>query len=458
MHFFESLKSLTFCLAAGCLFAPAIALAAASTPPTPDVALKPFSAGAPSSAGLAIAAIVNDEVVSGYDLDQRVRLLIGSSGVQPSPAEMNRIRAQVLRQLVDEKLKFQETKRLEVEVDASEVDDQLNYIAARNNTTIDDIKKQLGREGVALATLKNQIKADLQWNELVQGRYGHDINIDPGEVQRLIDKAKTNADKPQYDVVEIFLAVDSPDDDAKVKQQAMDVIEQIAQGRPFEQMAQNFSQDPSAANGGDIGWVFQGQLAPELDSWLRGARRGALTDHPIKTIAGYYVLAVKNTRNVTAPATSAGPLELKQIIVPLDAYASVETAKRVRDQVIAAASSVKSCDKLGPAFAGVAGTKFIDLGARPLKSLPPAYRERIAALAEGHVSTDPMRSDEGWITVALCRQALPPEADDEGASKGIPTEDDIKQQLFQQQLSMLSRRYLRDLRRDAVIDSRIAEQ
>src|SRR5262249_28554593 len=152
----------------------------------------------------------------GYDLDQRVKLLTGASGVQPTADEMARIRIQVLRELIDEKLKLQETKRLKVDVKDQEILDQLNYIASRNNSTADDIKKQLAKQGISITTLTDQIKADIAWNNLVQGRFGPDVNIDPGEVKRIMSDAKNNSDKPQYNVLQIFLAVDSPGDDAKV--------------------------------------------------------------------------------------------------------------------------------------------------------------------------------------------------------------------------------------------------
>ena len=177
-----NLRSLKLCLIAGCVLAPGIALAAAA-PPTPDVALKPFSAESKedqTGSGLAIAAIVNDEVISGYDLDQRVKLLIGASGVKPTGEEMERIRAQVLRELIDERLKLQETKRMKVEVKEQEIADQLSYIASRNNTTPDEIKKQLKQQGISIFTLTDQIKADIAWNELVQGRFCPDVSIDPG--------------------------------------------------------------------------------------------------------------------------------------------------------------------------------------------------------------------------------------------------------------------------------------
>ena len=202
--------------------------------------------------------------------------------------------------------------------------------------------------------------------------------------------------------------------------------------------------------------MTQGQLAPELDAWLRTAHRGEVTVQPIKTLAGYYILAVKDTRNVTAaPSDPKSGFDMRQIILPLDAYASAETAKRTREQLIAVASKVKGCDKLEAAFASIPGAKVMDIGHRPISSLPAPLQPMVAKLAPGSVSTEPLRTNEGWITLAVCGKEI---EQDEASTPGMPTENDIKERLFEQQMSMLSRRYLRDLRRDAVIDSRIAEQ
>jgi peptidyl-prolyl cis-trans isomerase SurA len=435
--------------------APVAAIAANLAAPTPEVALKPFSAELQDKTGteLTIAAIVNDEVISGFDLDQRVKLVIGASGVQPSPAEMERIRAQVLRSLIDEKLKNQEAKRLKVEVKDQEVVDQLNYIASRNNMTIDAIKKQLKDQGVSIFTLTDQIKTDIAWNELVQGRFGDTIKINPDEVKRIMNEAQTNGDKPQYNVLEIFLGVDSPADDAKVRQQALDLVDQVKHGHPFGQVAESFSQSPSAANGGDIGWVLPGQLPDELDAWLRTAHRGEMTMEPIKTIAGYYLLGIKDTRNVASGPTSAEtPLALKRILVRLGAYDSADKARHVKAELDAAAKQINGCENLQKVAASIPGAEIVDLGVKRLADLPPIDANRVVHLVTGQAAGPVERTQEGLDDIVLCGHA------EEAQKPGLPTENDIKERLFDQQMSMLSRRYLRDLRRDAVIDSRIAEQ
>ena len=439
------------------LFAPLTAGAAGSEAPTPQVALRPFAAETSGAPGmqLAIAAIVNDEVISGFDLDQRVRLIVGASGVEANPEEMQRIRAQILRSLIDEKLKYQEAKRLKVEVKDKEIVDQLTYVAQRNNMTVDDVKKELRQQGVSIFTLTDQIKVDLAWNMLVQGRFGSDVKISNEEVARIMNEMRSNSDKPQYAVLEIFLAVDSPSEDAKVKQQAKDLIEQVRQGRQFGQVAQSFSQSASAANGGEIGWVMAGQLPTELDNWIRRAHRGEMSVEPIHTLAGYYILGIRDTRNVaTGPSSAQTPLILKRIFVPLDAYASASTSKRVRDQLEAAAATVHGCEKLNAIASSVPNAKVIDIGTRRLADLQPELRPLVASLVTGTATREAVRTNAGWDVIVLCGHAEEQTAE----PTNLPTEQDVKEQLFEQQISMLSRRYLRDLRRDAVIDSRIAEQ
>jgi peptidyl-prolyl cis-trans isomerase SurA len=402
---------------------------------------------------MGIAAVVNDEVISGFDLDQRVRLVVSSSGVQPSKAELTRIRAQVLRNLIDEKLKLQEAKRLKVDVKDQDVVDQLKSIAEHNGMTVADIRKQLKGEGISIFTLTDQIKAEIAWQTLVQGRYGSEVNVSDQEIQRTLDDIKANVDKPQYRVVEIFLPVDSPDDADRVKQQADDLIQQLGHGAKFDEVAQQFSQAPTAANGGDVGWVTLGQLPKELDGWLEHAHRGQVTMQPIRTLAGYYILGVADTRNVaSAPHDPHTPMTLKRILVPLNAFASAARSSAVQNQLISVARKVKGCATLSKNVASLPGAKIVDLGTKTLAQLDRNDQARIMRLAPGEASPIPVRTNEGWETIVLCSVEEGPRE-----AQGVPSRQEIRQQLREQQLSMISRRYLRDLRRDAIIDTRIGQ-
>lgn len=401
------------------------------------------------NSSLGIAAIVNDEVISEYDLEQRVRLVVGSSGLKPGPEELIRLREQVLRNLVDEKLKMQEAERLKVEIEQQEIVNHLRSIAEGNGVTVEEIQRQLRDGGVSIFTLTDQIKADMAWNMMVQGRFRSQVKINQDEIQRVIQEARTNLDQPQYNVVEIFLPVDAPDMDARVKRQANDLIKEIQNRTDPLELARQFSQSASAANGGDIGWVTSGQLSDELDTWLKTTRRGSLTRDPIRTVGGYYILIVKNTRNVaTGPSSQETPLYLRRILVPLSTDASADKARRIWDQLEAAAKKVDGCNSLEGIAATIPGARVIDVGTKRLVDLELRDQQRVVSLVSGTAAGPIDRTNEGIDILVLCGHA-------EEQSIGVPTPSEVESRLFEQQLNMLSRRYLRDLRRDAVIDTRI---
>ena len=101
----------------------------------------------------AIAAIVNDQIISSYDLEQRVKLVMVSSGIPNTPENVSRIRGQVLRSLVDEYLQRQEAQRLNINVTQEELNTALGRIAQRSNMTVEQIEEFLKEGGVSRSAL-----------------------------------------------------------------------------------------------------------------------------------------------------------------------------------------------------------------------------------------------------------------------------------------------------------------
>ena len=396
-----------------------------------------------------IVATVNDEAISYFDLSQRVKLMVTSSGFQPSTEERKELETQVVRNLIDEKLKAQEIKRLEVTVDNKEIVEQLEAIAQRSNSTVPELRADLERRGISVYTLTDQIKVEMGWNRLVDGRYGREAKVPEDEIRRIIDEARANAGKPQFHVVEIYLPVDQARDESKVLAQARSILDQIHKGAAFPQLAQQYSQSSTAALGGDAGWVTLGQLPEELDRWVRAAHRGMLTTEPIRTISGYYIVGVRDTRNVASGPTSAQtPLFLKRVVVPLSANASAERARQVVTQMKTAAGLIRGCNALPDAVKAISGAKIVDLGTKNIAQLEPRDQMRVARLVSGQASEAGDRTNEGFDMIVLCGHA-------EEQAQGVPTHDQIADRLYQQQMSMLSRRYLRDLRGGAYIVNRL---
>ena len=171
----------------------------------------------------------------------------------------------------------------------------------------DQLEKMLASQGVPRSTLESQIRSTIAWGKLVQRRLRPSIEIGQEEIDQVIQRIQANAGKPEYLAAEIFLAVDAPEREDDVRRLADRLYEQIGQGASFPAVARQFSQSAGAANGGDLGWVQQGQLPEELDSALRQLRPGQAT-RPIRSITGYHILMLRDERAVAA-ANSLPPRE-----------------------------------------------------------------------------------------------------------------------------------------------------
>ena len=141
-----------------------VAVAQPSAPGTPSAA-QPAAARPGLAAG--VAAIVNDEVVSTYDVNQRASLLLAGSGIEPSRETYDRARAQALRDLVDERLQLQEANERKVKVDPVDIDRAIADIARQNGTSADTLRNDLGAAGIGIQTLRTQIESDIAWRRLV---------------------------------------------------------------------------------------------------------------------------------------------------------------------------------------------------------------------------------------------------------------------------------------------------
>ncbi|MBL9097879.1 MAG: SurA N-terminal domain-containing protein, partial [Alphaproteobacteria bacterium] len=202
------------------------------------------------------AAIVNDTIISTYDLDQRIKLVMVTSGAQGADA-IKRLRPQVLRQLVDETLQLQEAQKFNVKITQDDLDKNFKRIAQQNNIAVDSIYKMLDENGIARSTLQNQIKADIAWQRLVQQRMSPRVTVSDEEVDAAYLQLQASAKQTQYAVSEIFLGVDTPEAEEQVRQNIQSILGQLRGGANFSALARQFSQAPSASNGGDLGLVTE---------------------------------------------------------------------------------------------------------------------------------------------------------------------------------------------------------
>jgi peptidyl-prolyl cis-trans isomerase SurA len=246
-----------------------------------------------------IAAVVNQDAISMTDLNDRLRLVIASSGIKPSPEIQDKITSQVLSELVDEQLKIQEAQREEITVSEQEVQEGFAMIAGQNNLTIEQFAGAMKSDGINPATLERQIRAQIGWSKVIQKVMRPQVTVSDNDVDDYISRLKGSSGKSEYRVSEIFLPVGEGRPEADAQQLAHKLVNEIQSGKvPFGKVAQQFSAAAGAERGGNIGWVQQGQLAPELDQALSTMQKDGISQ-PIRTQDGYHILQLRELRTIS---------------------------------------------------------------------------------------------------------------------------------------------------------------
>ena len=390
-----------------------------------------------------IAAVVNDQVISIYDLAARTRLILVSSDLQDTPEIRSRLAPQILRQLIDETLQLQEAKRLNVAVGSNEVQQALARIAKQNDMTEPQFQDFLKKADIPLSTVVDQVKAGIAWSKIVGQKIRPQIEIGDDQVQEYLARLQANENKPQYRLQEIFLAVDSPQQDEEVRRTAERFAEQIQGGANFLALARQFSQSATAAVGGDMGWVEQGSLDPELEKVVATLKTGEVSQ-PVRTVSGYTLLLLRERRQSGDEMPTEGDIKLEHIFLPRPANATPEDLEALRSTAQTVAETATSCADMPALRKQLPDARSVLPGSMAVKDLAPALRSVILKLPVGKAS-EPITINDGVLVVMVCERS---------AAAGLPDADEVRNRLGREKLDLLARRYMRDLRTAAFVDVR----
>ena len=406
-----------------------------------------LSAGPPGRAQelQRIAAVVNDEIISFYDLAARIDLVIASTGLDDNLAIRREILPQVLQGLISERLQIQEAERLDIEVTEDDILFAIAAFEAQSNVLPGSYMEFLASESIDSEKALQQIHAQVAWGKLIRQRFVPSIVVGPDEVDAAATRLEADWGKPLYRVGEIFLAVDTMDQEEKVRADALSLVTRLRNGAAFSPLARQFSQSASAAVGGDLGWLKEVQLAPEIAAQIATMKPGALSD-PIRTVEGYHIILLVESQTPAVATALETEIELAQIVLPLAPDASRDEAEAKRSAARAIAATVAGCDELIGLAREMDAPMSGELGRLRMKDLPDDILGAVIRLPVG-VASEPVRTENGWHVMMVCeRDALPEIAIDR---------EKIQRELIERRLELMARRYLRDLRSLAFIDVRI---
>jgi peptidyl-prolyl cis-trans isomerase SurA len=388
-------------------------------------------------------AIVNGEVITPTDIDQRAALLVIANGGQISAEEFQRLREQVLRNLIDETLQIQAAKAEKIEIKQSDIDRTVQRVAGNVKQTPEQLAAFLDTHGSNIKTLRRQIEGEIAWQRLQRAKIESGVSVGDDEVKAVLDKMNASKGTQEFRVGEIFLS-STPATQAQTLDNANKILTQLRQGASFAGYARQYSEASTAAVGGDLGWVRPEQLPTPLADAVRQMPAGAISN-PIPVPGGFSIIAVQDTRKILTADPRDAVLSLKQLSVVFPKGTTRAAAEPIVSRFAEAARNVGGCggaDKLAADF----HAEVVTSDQVKMRDLPVALQTLMLPMQVGQATPPYGTLEDGIRVLVICGRDEP--------TSTAPTYDDVYNQINEERVNSRARRYLRDLRRDAVIEFR----
>ncbi len=390
-------------------------------------------------------AIINGEIITATDVDQRMALvLLANQGAEIPAEEMQRLREQVLRNLVDETLQIQAAKAEEIKVEQKDIDRYYEQYVKNFKQTPQQFETYLRSVGSSPSSLKRQIHGEIAWNRLQQRKIEQFVNVSEDEVRSVLDRLNASKGTEEYRIAEIFLS-STPETAAETRANAQRIVQQLRQGASFLAYARQFSEASTAAVGGDLGWVRAEQLPEQLAEVARALPVGQVSD-PVAIPGGFSIVAVQDSRKVLTADPRDAVLSLKQLAVNFPQGATRAQAEPKILQLAETARTMGGCGRAEEAASKI-GAEVVSSDQVKVRELPPALQNMLLQLSIGQATTPFGSLESGVRVLVLCGR-------DDPQTSGGPSFDQVYAQLNEDRVNRRARRYLRDLRRDAVVDYR----
>jgi parvulin-like peptidyl-prolyl isomerase len=257
---------------------------------------------------LKIYALVNGEPITSADMQSHINAFIMTTGIPYNSQTKQMITTKVLQNAIDDKLKIQEAKKNGISVSQKEVNDAVRRFEQGNNLQPGQLKSMLDSAKVSAKAWSAQIIADIAWNKLISSKAHSVANVGENDITKALGSIKDDMKKEKFMLLELVVS-------KKDAKGLNELAQNLRQDPRFELYAMQFSQSPSAKNGGRLGWVTKGQLPQTLENAVLKLKEGGVSN-PIAYGNDYYILKLEKIFN---PARDAKSLpsrnEIREMLV-----------------------------------------------------------------------------------------------------------------------------------------------
>ncbi|OPZ78958.1 MAG: Chaperone SurA precursor [Alphaproteobacteria bacterium ADurb.Bin438] len=376
-----------------------------------------------------IVAVVNDNPISAYDVENRMNMILLTSRIKRTEENLSDLRNKVIEALIDEKIKLEEAKSNGISLNDDEVNNAIYKIEQQGKMEKGLFRTFLEMNKVPPLTIDNFIIPDLSWYKLVAKKFSNEAIISEAELNAEIEKIEANFKKDRNLISEIFLSVKSEKDEAKVKQKINNIYKELKDGADFGVIAKNFSESITSINDGNVGWVNVGSMEKPLEDALKDMSVDDISK-PIRSMYGYYILTIKDKRKAYEGVERL--YSISRIVYEEDKEQEILDKVNSLDK--------KTCNAFNDyaySFKNESGEMIVS----KLEDFPEEFKTVIEKMKTFDVSK-PFEFDDKKNILMYCKDET---------KFPIPDREVIRQAIASSRLEQIANRYFRDLKRNAVI-------
>ncbi|HUL42471.1 MAG TPA: peptidylprolyl isomerase [Burkholderiales bacterium] len=350
-----------------------------------------------------IVAVVNDDVITQYELDDHINLVVNQLKKQGTPLPpRNVLEKQLLERLINDRVQLQYAKETGVRVDDTLLEKTMERIAQNNKMSLQQMRDTLERDGVNFNHFREEIRNEIIMTRLKERDVDNKIVVTDSEIANYLKSQAALGKEDEYNLAHILVLVPeqaSPEQIQAKRARAEQALEQIKNGADFAQIAVSYSDAADALQGGALGWRPAGRLPTLFLDALRSMKPGDVSGI-LRSANGFHIIKLLDERGKDAT------IEVQQTHVR---HILVKTSELVSDsEARARLLNLKERLENGADFAELArlnsedgsAAQGGDLGWISPGDTVPDFEHAMNALKIGQIS-DPVRSPYGWHLIQV---------------------------------------------------------